>query len=99
QETFGSPEYKIKRNKMSLPVIKNLNVNIVDSLKRWTLNYTSLEDNSNKFYSLEIVKGSDNKVYLYTSYGRVGGTAAKEYRACTDQYQAETEAEKIVKSK
>src|SRR5271167_4208032 len=84
---------------MSLPVIKNLQVNIVDSIKQWTLNYTDLESNSNKFYSIEIVKGSDNNLYLFTNYGRVGGTAAKEYRSCIDQHQAETEANKIVKSK
>lgn len=84
---------------MALPVIKDLKVNIIDSIKQWTLNYTDLEANSNKFYSLEIVKGADNKLYLYTQYGRVGGTAAKEYRVCTDQYQAEVEAEKIIKSK
>ena len=84
---------------MALPVIKDLQVNVVDSIKQWTLNYTDLELNSNKFYSLEIVKCSDHKVYLYTNYGRVGGTAAKEYRACIDQYQAEEEALKIIKSK
>ena len=84
---------------MPLPVIKDLKVSIIDSIKQWTLNYTDLELNSNKFYSLEIVKGSDNKIYLYTQYGRVGRTAAKEYRACIDRHQAEVEAEKIIKSK
>jgi len=84
---------------MSLPVVKNINVSIVESIKQWTLNYTDLELNSNKFYSMEIVKGSDNKIYLFTSYGRVGGTPAKEYRICTSQSQAEVEAEKIIKSK
>jgi poly [ADP-ribose] polymerase 2/3/4 len=73
-------------------------VKIEDSLKRWTLNYTDIELNSNKFYNLEIVK-TNKGFFLYSQYGRTGGTAAKEYRSCVDQHQAETEAEKIVKSK
>jgi poly [ADP-ribose] polymerase len=36
---------------------------------------------------------------LYTNYGRVGGTAAKEYRVCNGKFDAESEAEKIIKSK
>lgn len=82
----------IKENEMS-------GVSIIDSLKNFTLNYTDIVSNSNKFYNLEIVKASDNNVYLYTQYGRVGGTKAKEYRLCSDQSDAESEAAKIIKSK
>jgi poly [ADP-ribose] polymerase len=84
---------------MSLPVIKNLQVNIVESLKRWTLNFTDIVENNNKFYNAEVVKADDGKYYLYTVYGRVGASGAKEYRACDSQSHAETEGEKIIKSK
>jgi len=84
---------------MSLPVLKNLNVNIVDSLKRWTLNFTDIELNNNKFYSAEIVKTDKGEVYLYTHYGRLGNDGVKEWRKCSSQSQAEVEGEKIIKSK
>ena len=75
----------IKENEMN-------NISIVDSIKRFTLNYTDIVSNSNKFYNLEIVKTSDNNYYLYTQYGRTGGTKAKEYRLCNSQSEAESEA-------
>ena len=88
---------------MSLPVIKDQSVidkiKVVESVKRWTLNFTDIVNNNNKFYNLEVVKSSDGKFYLYTVYGRVGASGAKEYRACSDSYQAEKEAESIIKSK
>jgi poly [ADP-ribose] polymerase len=84
---------------MSLPVIKNLQVNIVESFKRWTLNFTDIISNNNKFYSLEAVKTNDGKYYLFSTYGRVGSAGVQEYRACNDQQHAEIEGEKIIKSK
>lgn len=88
---------------MALPVIKDQSVidriKVVESVKRWTLNFTDIVNNNNKFYNLEVVKSSDGKFYLYTVYGRVGASGAKEYRACSDSYQAEREAESIIKSK
>ena len=85
---------------MSLPVIKNLQVNIVESVKRWTLNFTDIVDNHNKYYNLEIVKSDKGNFYLYTQYGRVGAlNPAKEHRECDSQAQAETEAQSIIKSK
>jgi poly [ADP-ribose] polymerase 2/3/4 len=82
-------------------VIKEANFKhtIVDSLKRTTLNFTDILNNNNKFYQIEIVKASDNNFWLYTTYGRVGGTKAKEYRSCSDQSDAESEANKIIKAK
>ena len=74
------------------------NVSIEDSIKRWTLNFTDIVVNSNKFYNLEIVK-TNKGIFLYTQYGRVGGTKSKEYRLCSDQHDAELEANKIIKSK
>ena len=88
---------------MTLQVIKDQSVinaiQVVESIKRWTLNFTDVINNSNKYYNLELVKSSKNEFYLFTQYGRVGGTPAKEYRSCDDQNHAEKEAEKIVKSK
>lgn len=74
------------------------NTKIEDSIKRWTLNFTDITTNSNKFYNLEIVR-TNRGIYLYTQYGRVGGTKMKEYRCCSDQAEAEIEANKIIKSK
>ncbi len=88
---------------MTLQVIKDQSIinkiNIVESIKRWTLNYTDIVSNNNKYYNCELVKDSNNKFWLYTSYGRVGANGVKEYRMCNDQYHAESEAEKIIKSK
>lgn len=85
---------------MTLPVDKSItNVNVVESVKRWTLNFTDIVNNNNKFYNLEIVKDNSGKVYLYTVYGRVGAGGAKEYRVCSTQSQAESEAASIIKSK
>lgn len=86
-----------------MPVIKDQSVissiNVVESVKRWTLNFTDIVNNNNKFYNLEVVKSSDGKFYLYTVYGRVGAGGAKEYRSCSTQTEAEREAESIIKAK
>jgi poly [ADP-ribose] polymerase len=86
---------------MGKSALKESQVSVVvkDVLKRYTLNFTDIINNNNKYYNLEVQLGQDNQYYLYTQYGRVGGTAAKEYRICSSQPDAETEAEKIVKSK
>ena len=76
-----------------------MQANIVESLQRWTLNYTDIVNNNNKYYNLEIVKDDTGRFLLYTVYGRVGNSGAKEYRICTDQMQAEKEAISIIKSK
>jgi len=86
---------------MAESVIKasEINVDVKDVHKRYTLNFTDIIGNSNKYYNLEIQEDKKSKFYLYTCYGRVGGTAAKEYRLYSSQSEAEKEAEKIVKSK
>jgi poly [ADP-ribose] polymerase len=88
---------------MALQVIKDQSVidkiKVVESVKRWTLNFTDIVNNNNKFYNLEVVKSQDGKFYLYTVYGRVGASGAKEYRSCNDISTAEKEAESIIKSK
>lgn len=88
---------------MAIPVIEDKNIidaiKVIESVKRWTLNFTDIINNNNKFYNLEIVKSDKNKFFLFTQYGRVGASGAKEYRACDNQIQAETEALKIIKAK
>lgn len=86
---------------MSKSVIKEgaISVNIKDVFKRYTLNFTDIINNNNKYYNLELIEATDGKFYLYTQYGRVGAAGVKEYRLCSDKYDAEKEAEKIVKSK
>jgi poly [ADP-ribose] polymerase 2/3/4 len=88
---------------MPLQVIKDQSVissiTVVESIKRWTLNFTDVMNNNNKYYNMEVVKSDKNKFYLFTQYGRVGGTAAKEYRSANSQTEAESEGEKIIKSK
>jgi len=70
-----------------------------DVTKRTTLNFTDVINNNNKYYNLEIQVAKNGEARIFTQYGRVGGTAAKEYRVCTGQSHAETEADKIIKSK
>jgi poly [ADP-ribose] polymerase 2/3/4 len=86
---------------MGKAALKESEVSVVvkDVLKRYTLNFTDIINNNNKYYNLEIQEAKDGKFYLYTQYGRVGGTAAKEYRICSGKFDAESEAEKIIKSK
>lgn len=89
---------------MTLQVIKDQSVissiKVVESIKRWTLNFTDIINNNNKYYNLEVVKSDKDKFFLFTQYGRVGAPSpAKEYRSCDSQSEAESEAEKIVKSK
>lgn len=88
---------------MGLQVIKDQSIinsiTVVESVKRWTLNFTDVMNNNNKYYNMEVVKSNNNKFYLFTQYGRVGGTAAKEYRSADSQSHAESEGEKIIKSK
>lgn len=84
-----------------LKVLKEnkVDIKIKESIKRWTLNYTDIVNNSNKFYNIEILKTDKDEYYLYTNYGRTGGTIAKEYRICQNQTHAEIESDKIIKSK
>jgi predicted DNA-binding WGR domain protein len=86
---------------MAKPVIKesDVSISIKDVFKRYTLNFTDIINNNNKFYNLELVEASDGKIYIYTVYGRVGASGAKEYRLCSSKSDAESEAEKIIKSK
>ncbi len=89
------------RLNMAKPVIREGSVSVVakDIIKRFTLNFTDIVNNNNKVYNLEIIEATNGNYFLYTSYGRVGGTLIKEYRACSNRSDAEREADKIIKSK
>jgi poly [ADP-ribose] polymerase len=67
--------------------------------KRVTLNFTDIINNNNKYYNLEVQVASSGESRIFTQYGRVGGTAAKEYRIAVSSSHAELEADKIIKSK
>lgn len=86
---------------MSKPVIKEseISISIKDVYKRYTLNFTDIINNNNKYYNLELIEATDGKHYLLTQYGRVGASGVKEYRLCSNKDDAEQEAIKIVKSK
>jgi poly [ADP-ribose] polymerase len=77
----------------------DISVTIAKSHKRWTLNFTDLMKNSNKFYNLELIEDSSGSIYIYTVYGRLGGTEIKEFRKYNSILHAEDEANKIIKSK
>jgi poly [ADP-ribose] polymerase len=66
---------------------------------RTTLNFTDVMKNNNKFYNLEVQVAKSGEARIYTQYGRVGGTVAKEYRIADDRAHAEKEAGKIINSK
>lgn len=74
-------------------------VDVAESIELKTLNYTDIIKNNNKVYSVEIVKDLTGRFWLRSSYGRVGGTLQNDWRSCIDQYDAEKELNKIVKSK
>src|SRR5271165_2959161 len=87
---------------MTLKVLKGYDTGsilIKDSHKRYTLNFTDIINNNNKCYNLEIITDSNDEVFIYTNYGRVGGTLAKEFRQCDNLIHAEKESEKLIKSK
>jgi poly [ADP-ribose] polymerase len=70
-----------------------------DVTKRVTLNFTDIINNNNKYYNLEVQVTKNGDARIFTQYGRVGGTAAKEYRVCDSSSQAESESDKIIKAK
>src|SRR5277367_670269 len=67
--------------------------------KRTTLNFTDVMNNNNKYYNLEVQVAKSGEARIFTQYGRVGGTAAREYRIADSVSHAESEAEKIIKAK
>lgn len=73
--------------------------NNYDVTKRVTLNFTDIINNNNKYYNLEVQVAQSGEARIFTQYGRVGGTAAKEYRIAASASHAESESDKIIKSK
>jgi poly [ADP-ribose] polymerase len=69
--------------------------NVVDKA---TLNYLEFGENSNKFYTIEIHEAG-GKYRLFTEYGRVGVSSRKEVRYPSGLPEAQSEFQKIIKSK
>jgi len=67
--------------------------------KRWEGNCTDVIKNSNKFYHAEIQVASDGKARIFTMYGRVGKTSAKEYRYYSSEDACLSDYESLVKKK
>ncbi len=70
-----------------------------DVVKSVTLQMTDMENGNNKFYQMELHKGSSGKFRLYSAYGRTGKTPVKEERIPSDEADATKEIEKIQRSK
>jgi poly [ADP-ribose] polymerase 2/3/4 len=71
-----------------------------DVTKRTTLNFTDVIANNNKYYNLEVQVAKNGEARIFTQYGRVGApNPAQEYRVCSSQSEAESEADKIIKAK
>lgn len=74
------------------------NIQITKCIKKTTLNYTDIISNNNKFYSAELIE-TQNNIFIFTVYGRVGSNGVKEYRQFNTLFDAEKEFDKIIKSK
>lgn len=70
-----------------------------DVTRKVTLNKTDLEENNNKYYSAEIQVAKNGLARIFTDYGRVGKTSAKDVRMCSSPSEAEHEFDKLIKSK
>lgn len=87
---------------MSLPVQKyygdDTGFENYTIIEKKTLNMLDAIKNSNKFYTIEIHE-SNGKYRIFTEYGRVGSSSAKEIRFAYILIEAQNEFEKILKSK
>lgn len=68
-------------------------------VKSTTLQMSDFANGNNKYYQLELHKDKQNRIRLYSRYGRTGKQGVEEERIADDQYQAESEFDKIVRSK
>jgi poly [ADP-ribose] polymerase len=67
--------------------------------KRWEGNSTDVLTNSNKFYHAEIQVALNGKARIFTMYGRVGKTAAREYRYYSSEDSCISDYESLIKKK
>ena len=69
---------------------------VTQTLEKNLLNYANIEGNSNKYYQIELQKGSGKYPYrIYTEYGRVGRTKVQEGRYYHSRLEAENDFYKI----
>lgn len=84
-----------KENDLTQPTFpKNYKV-----LKRWEGVCTELVKNSNKYFHLEAQSASNGQARIFTTYGRVGKTAAKEYRYYQSEDDCLRDYEKLIRKK
>jgi predicted DNA-binding WGR domain protein len=67
--------------------------------RRWEGNCTDVMRNSNKFYHAEIQVASDGRARIFTMYGRVGKTSAKEYRYYVSEVSCISDYETLIRKK
>ncbi len=67
--------------------------------KRWEGNITDIIKNSNKFYHIEIQVAANDSARIFTMYGRVGKTPAREYRYYPTENSCLFDYESIIKKK
>lgn len=67
-------------------------------LRKKSLNYLDPVANSNKYYTIELHE-CNGRYRVFTDYGRLGVTSTKQVRETDNLYTAESEFEKILKSK
>ena len=60
---------------------------------------TDMMNGNNKFYQMELHKGTSGKFRIYSAYGRTGKTPVKEERMPADELEARAEFDKIQRSK
>jgi poly [ADP-ribose] polymerase len=67
--------------------------------KRWEGSCTDVVKNSNKFYHIEIQVAANGEARIFTMYGRVGKTPAREYRYYSTENSCLSDYESIIKKK
>lgn len=63
------------------------------------LNQANIEQNNNKFYTIQILTDGNDEYYLYSRYGRVGEKGKSQYTTYTTEYAAVREFQKRFRSK
>jgi poly [ADP-ribose] polymerase 2/3/4 len=58
----------------------NLNDGFVETIKYYVMHQANVENNHNKFYSVELQKHPDGRYRIYTNYGRLGISEIHEIR-------------------
>lgn len=68
-------------------------------VKATTLQMSDFANGNNKYYQLEHHKDKQNRHRLYSRYGRTGKQGVEEERMADDEYMAQSEFDRIIRSK